>query len=191
MARLTASRAARRGSLVPRQGACGRSEFAAASRAWFTSCAMPGELAARSSCRSFTCTVAASVEEPQRALISGLIRHGSGSLHGSRRVGCVAIRLELGAGLVQAWPRARHRRWLVSRRQRRQRRSMPVWHHALPASSKHVTSHGRRSVGMTCTDNMSAFGSVRAIVVSAPAMAHRAGWWGLHAPVRTQTLLCV
>ena len=65
--------------------------------------------------------------------------------------------------------------YLVSRRQRR---SMPVRHHGLPAISKHAMSHGRCSVGMACTDDMSAFGSVRAIVVSAPAMAHRAGWSG-------------
>ena len=43
-----------------------------------------------------------------------------------------------------------------------------------------VACDGRCSVGMATVhcDDMSAFGSVRAIVVSAPAMAHRAGWSG-------------
>ena len=66
-------------------------------------------VAASSPRHAVTCTVAASVEEPQRAMRSGLIRHGSRSLHSSQRVGCVATQLRVDAGSVQAWPRARHR----------------------------------------------------------------------------------
>ena len=109
MARPTPSRASRRSALRSRHGACGRPEHRCAFRACTPTHATSRAVAARSSCRAVTCTVAASVEEPQRAMRSGLIRHGSRSLHSSQRVGCVATQLGVDAGSVQAWPRARHR----------------------------------------------------------------------------------
>jgi len=133
MPRLTACRRRWSRALRPRQGARSCSECAAAFWAWVASCVMPGELAARSPCRSFSCTVSLSDERSRCAMTAGLLKLASLPLQSARCICRVDPRLQMAVGSLCAHRSSRQRRWLVSRWQRHW---TLVWHDVLATISK-------------------------------------------------------